>query len=156
MSFDARDGTRGTRQPRAGGPIGRWMQKRVTERVRRTGKVPGLGFNALVLTTIGSKSGLERSTPVGYFPGKDGGWLIVASANGAAKNPAWYHNVAAHPDRVRIETKGHKADVVAEQLHGAERDAAWDQITTAAPRFKQYEEKTDREIPILRLVERAA
>jgi len=156
MSFDARDGTRGNRQPRAGGRIGRWMNKRVTDRVRRKGKVPGLGFDALVLTTVGRRTGAEHSTPVGYFPGKDGSWLIVASANGAPRNPAWYHNIAAHPDRIRIETAGRKANVVAEQLHGAEREEAWRQITTAAPRFKTYEEKTDRELPILRLVERAA
>ena len=53
MSFDTRTGTRGRRQPGTGGPIGRWMQKRVMNRIRRTGKMPGLGFNALVLTTIG-------------------------------------------------------------------------------------------------------
>jgi len=44
--------------------------------------------------------------------------------------------VAANPDKVRIETAGKSLVVTAEQLHGAERDAAWQQITTAAPRFK--------------------
>ena len=154
MSFDARDGSRGTRQPGTG-PIRRWLTQRVIDRVRRTGKVPGLGFDALVLTTIGRTSGIERSTPVGYFPGREGSWLIVASANGAAKNPAWYHNLAAHPDEVRIETAGRTADVVAEQLHGAEREEAWRQISSSVPRFKKYEEKTDREMPIIRLVERS-
>jgi hypothetical protein len=48
----------------------------------------------------------------------------VASAAGAARNPAWYHNLAAHPDQVWIETAGRKAAVTAEQLHGAERDEA--------------------------------
>jgi deazaflavin-dependent oxidoreductase (nitroreductase family) len=86
--------------------------------------VPGLGFNALVLTTIGRKNGVERQTPVGWFPGQDDSWLIVASAAGAARNPAWYHNLAAHPDQVWIETAGRKAAVTAEQLHGAERDEA--------------------------------
>jgi len=47
-----------------------------------------MGFNALLLTTVGRKTGTERTTPVGWFPGKDGSWLIVASANGAAGNPA--------------------------------------------------------------------
>jgi deazaflavin-dependent oxidoreductase (nitroreductase family) len=57
----------------------------------------GLGFDALILTTVGAKSGTERTNPVGCFPGKDGSWLIVASVGGAARNPAWYHNIAAHP-----------------------------------------------------------
>jgi deazaflavin-dependent oxidoreductase (nitroreductase family) len=67
-----------------------------------------LGFDALVLTTIGRKSGRERQTPVGWFPGKDDGWLIVASAAGAARNPAWFHNLAAHPDKVWMEMPGRK------------------------------------------------
>jgi deazaflavin-dependent oxidoreductase (nitroreductase family) len=156
MSFDTHAGTRGARQPGAGGPIGRWLTKRAINRIRRKGKMPGLGFNALILTTIGRRSGVERTTPVGWFPGKDGGWLIVASAAGAPGNPAWYYNVAAHPDKVQIELAGRKVDVVAEQLHGAEREQAWRQITAAAPRFAQYQQKTDRELPVIRLVPRSA
>jgi len=154
MSFDTRPGTRGARQPGTGGPIGRWLTKWAIDRVRRSGRMPGLGFNALVLTTIGRKSGVERKTPVGWFPGKDGSWLIVASAAGGAKNPSWYYNIAAHPERVQIETAGRKADVVAEQLQRAEREEAWRQITAAVPRFARYQEKTDRELPIIRLVPR--
>src|SRR5580700_7546415 len=111
-----------------------------------------MGFNALVLTTVGAKSGAKRTNPVGWFPGPDGSWLIVASAAGAARNPAWYYNIAAHPDQVQIEVEGRKVAVAAEQLHGAEREEAWQQITTAAPRFGGYERKTDRELPVIRLV----
>jgi deazaflavin-dependent oxidoreductase (nitroreductase family) len=115
-----------------------------------------MGMNALVLTTIGRRSGVERATPVGWFPGEDDSWLIVASAAGAAKNPAWYHNIAAYPDKVRIELAGRTVAVTAEQLHGSERERAWRQITAAAPRFVQYEQKTDRELPIIRLVRRSS
>jgi deazaflavin-dependent oxidoreductase (nitroreductase family) len=155
MSFDTPAGTRGARQPGTGGAVGRWMQKRVMNRIRRKGKVMGLGFDALVLTTIGCKSGAERTTPVGWFPGKDGGWLIVASAAGAARNPAWYYNLAAHPDKVQIEMAGRKVAVTAEQLHGAAREAAWRQISAAAPRFASYQQKTDRELPVVRLIPRS-
>ena len=152
-SFDAHSGTRGGWQPRTGGPIGRWLTKQAIKQVRRKGKVPGLGFDALVLTTVGRKSGLVRTTPVGYF--RDGNnWLIVASAAGARKNPAWYHNVAANPDKLEIETAGQKVAVIAAQLHGPERDEAWRQITTAAPRFEKYRQKTDRVLPIIRLMPR--
>src|SRR4051794_33588206 len=112
-------------------------------------------MNALVLTTIGRTSGEERATPVAWFPATGGGWLVVASANGAAKNPAWYLNLAAHPDRATIEVSGRKVAVTAEELHGAERDEAWRQIVAAAPRFAGYEKKTDRQIPVIRLTERA-
>jgi deazaflavin-dependent oxidoreductase (nitroreductase family) len=114
-----------------------------------------IGMNALVLTTIGRKSGVERATPVSWIRGEDGSWLIVASAAGAPKNPAWYHNIAAHPDKVRIELAGRTVAVTAEQLRGPEREQAWRQITAAAPRFAQYEQKTDRELPIIRLVRRS-
>lgn len=126
MTFDTQTGTRGGRQPS--------------------------GFAALVLTTVGRKTGAERSVPVGYFPGPGGSWLIVASAAGATGNPAWYYNLAAHPDQVQIEVDGRKIPVTAEQLHGADREQAWQQIITAAPRFTKYQVKTDRELPVIRLV----
>jgi F420H(2)-dependent quinone reductase len=85
MSFEAPAGTRGARQPRAGLMM-RWANKMAARRIRRTGKMTGLGFNALILTTVGAKSGAERTTPVGWLPGPDGSWLIVASAAGAARN----------------------------------------------------------------------
>ena len=154
MSFDRPIGTRGGWQPRTGGPVGRWLTNLSVNRIGRKGKAPGLGFDALVLTTVGAKSGLERRTPVGWFPGEDGSWLIVASAAGARRNPAWYHNLAAHPDEVQIETAGLKVAVTAEELHGAERAEAWRQITTAVPRFAGYQRKTDRVIPVIRLVKR--
>lgn len=149
MSFTTANGTRGARQP--GGRLMRWVNNWMMGRIRRTGKVPGMGFEALVLTTIGRKSGVERSTPVGWFPGKDGSWIIVASAAGAAKNPDWYYNLGAHPDRVRIEMAGRKVDVIAEQLEGAEREEVWKQITTASAQFAKYQEKTDRILPVIRL-----
>jgi deazaflavin-dependent oxidoreductase (nitroreductase family) len=138
MSFDTPAGTRGGRQPGSGGAVGRWMQKRVMNR-----------------TTIGRKSGAERQTPVGWFPGQDGSWLIVASAAGGPRNPAWYYNLAAHPDNVQIELPDRKLAVTAEQLHGAEREEAWRQITAAAPRFATYQQKTDRLLPVIRLVPRS-
>lgn len=152
MSFDTHAGTRGARQP--AGPVVRWVNKLAAGRIRRKGG-KFMGFNALILTTVGRKSGAERTNPVGWFPGKDGSWLIVASAAGAQANPAWYYNIAAHPDQVQIEVEGHRVPVVAEQLHGAERTEAWQQIVATAPRFGQYQQKTDRELPVIRLVARS-
>jgi len=153
MSFDTRAGTRGARQPK--GRVLRWMNTLMARRIGRRGGGKFMGFDALVLRTVGRKSGAERTTPVGWFPNADGSRLIVASAAGAAGNPAWYYNLAAHPDQVRIDVDGRTIDVRAEQLHGSERDEAWELITTAAPRFAEYQVKTDRELPVIRLVERS-
>jgi deazaflavin-dependent oxidoreductase (nitroreductase family) len=139
MSFDTPAGTRGGRQPRAG-LILRLVNKNAASRFRRTGKM--LGFNGLILTTVGARSGAERTSPVGWWPGPDGSWLIVAAANGGARNPA-------------LEVDGRRIGVTAEQLHGAERAQAWRQIAAATPRFAQYQRKTDRELPVIRLVPRS-
>jgi deazaflavin-dependent oxidoreductase (nitroreductase family) len=128
----------------------------MARRIRRKGGGKFAGLNALVLTTVGRKTGAERTTPVGWFPGPDGSWLIVASAGGQRGNPAWYYNIAAHPDQVQIEVEGRKVAVVAEQLHGEARAEAWQQIIAAAPRFAQYQQKTDRELPVIRLMPRSA
>lgn len=154
MSFDTTAGTRGARQP--AGFAARWINKLMAGRLRRKRGGKLVGLNALVLTTVGRKTGAERSTPIGWFPGPDGSWLIVASAAGAKGNPAWYYNIAAHPDRIQIEVEGRKVPVVAEQLHGTERADAWQQVITAAPRFAGYQQKTDRELPVIRLVPRSS
>lgn len=153
MSFDTHNGTRGARQPKAS-RLMRWFNNRTMNRIRRNGG-KFMGMNALVLVTVGARSGAERAIPVGWFSGDDDSWLIVASAAGAPKNPAWYYNIAAHPDQVRIELGGQNIPVTAEQLHGPDREQAWQQITTTAPRFTQYQVKTDRELPVIRLVRRA-
>jgi len=128
-----------------------WGNAFMAGRIRK-GKNP-LGFGVLILTTTGRKSGADRTVPVGWFPDGDN-WLVVASANGAIDNPAWYYNLAAAPDKATIEVDGAQIPVTAQQLHGADREAAWSSITTAAPRFAQYEAKTDREIPVILLTRR--
>lgn len=152
MVFDTRNGTRGARQPR--GRLLIWANRMMMRRIRR-GKGGMRGGQALVLRTIGAKSGAERESPVAWFPGADGTWLICASAAGAPKNPAWYYNLAAYPDRVSIDVDGQRVPVTAEQLHGAEREAAWQTITAKAPGFADYQVKTDRELPVIRLKRRA-
>jgi deazaflavin-dependent oxidoreductase (nitroreductase family) len=153
MSFDTPAGKRGARQPRAG-LLMRLVNQMAAGRIRRSGKM--MGFNALILTTIGAKTGAERTNPVGWFPSADGSRLIVASAAGGPRNPAWYYNIAAHPDKVRIEVERRTIGVTAEQLHGQEREEAWQQITAAAPRFAGYQEKTDRQLPVIRLQQSAS
>ena len=148
MAFDTPNGTRGGRQP-GRNPLERWGNQRMADRIRRKGS-----RGKLVLVTVGRKSGVERMTPVQWFPGEGDAKLIVASAAGGPRNPAWYYNVAAHPDRVRIEFAGQRIDVTPEQLHGEERAKAWRELTTRSPGFARYEKTTDREIPVIRLTPR--
>jgi deazaflavin-dependent oxidoreductase (nitroreductase family) len=149
MSFDTRNGTRGARQIKAS-PLLTLGNKLMMRRARKSNATTA-GMRLLVLTTIGKKSGEPRSTPLAWFPGGDDAWLVAASAGGGARNPAWYYNIAANPDRVTIEMGGETVPVVAEQLHGDERERAWAEIKAAASNFATYETKTDREIPVIRL-----
>jgi deazaflavin-dependent oxidoreductase (nitroreductase family) len=135
----------------AGGPAAKWINNQMIRRARRKGGT-FMGMNVLVLTTVGAKTGQRRQTLLGSFPDGDDAWLVVASANGSAKNPAWYHNLAAHPDQAEVEVGGRKVAVTATQLSGAERQAAWDRVVAAVPRYEGYTKKTDRVIPIIRLV----
>lgn len=117
---------------------------------RRTGDKFS-GMNLLYLTTIGARSGETRCAPVARMDDGKGGWLIVASAGGGAQHPGWYHNIAAHPDQVWAEAEGAKQRVQVTQLEGDERAFAWSKVVEQVPRFKGYLDKTDREMPILRL-----
>ncbi|GAB3451963.1 nitroreductase family deazaflavin-dependent oxidoreductase [Streptomonospora sediminis] len=148
MSFDTPEGTRGAQPPTAD------QMRATNERIMADLRAGGSGtdtINALVLITIGRKSGRERQSPVAYFRLQDGSYAIAASAYGVAKHPLWYYNLADAPDRVRVEVAGEEFAVTAQELTGAERDRVWAQITAEAPEFTAYEKATDRTIPVIRL-----
>jgi deazaflavin-dependent oxidoreductase (nitroreductase family) len=121
------------------------------------GRMRVQGRPLLLLTTIGAKTGRRRSTALGWFPDDDGpasSRLVVASAGGAAAHPAWYVNLARRPDGPAIEVDGRRFAVTAESLSGAERERAWARIVALAPTYGKYEQQTDREIPVVRLIPR--
>ena len=153
MSFDTRAGTRGTRSRGSGGQVSRWVQQRMMRQHRRKGG-KFMGMDVLFMTTVGAVSGERRVTPVAWFPDGPDAWLIVASAAGAAKNPQWYRNLAAHPDQVWIELPKEDVtlSVTAEQLDRPRREQAWQGIIKAQPRYAKYQSKTDRVLPVIRLV----
>ena len=109
------------------------------------------GQDLLYLTTVGAKTGRKRHTAMARFPDGEDAWLVVASAAGSAHHPAWYHNIAAHPDQVWIEFGGRQMRVTPIQLDGDARTQAWQRITQLQPRYAGYEKKTDRPIPVIRL-----
>lgn len=111
----------------------------------------GMDSRMLLLTTVGARTGTERTVPLAYFPDGPDAWLIVASAGGDARHPAWYRNLAAHPDRATIEVGGRRVRVRAESLHGPAREEPWARITAEAKNFARYQSSTDREIPVIRL-----
>ncbi len=111
-----------------------------------------MGSRFVVLTTTGARTGLQHTVAVGRFPDGEGAFLVVASNAGSASHPAWFFNMAKHPDQVWAEVEGRKIKVRPQTLKGAEREAAMQRVIKASPGYAGYEQKTDREIPVIRLV----
>jgi len=107
------------------------------------------GFQVLLLTTTGRKSGKVRTTPLGYFDHPDG-YVIVASNSGRPSHPTWYHNLKSQP-QVTVQVLDKVMPVTAEVLGGEARAQAWQQVVTTAPAYGAYEKKTRREIPLVLL-----
>jgi deazaflavin-dependent oxidoreductase (nitroreductase family) len=151
MEIPAR-GTRGAKGPPSG-VLGRALMA-VARRVHRLTGSKMSGRPLLYLTTRGAKSGQRRTAVVMPFPEGDDAWLVVASRGGTADHPAWFYNLAKHPEDVEVEFDGRTTAVVPQTLTGEDRATAWERITRERPNFRSYEDKTDREIPVIRLVAR--
>lgn len=121
------------------------------------GKVGG-GFSGVPLvlvTTKGAKSGRVRTTPLAAQIGEDGTIYVFATFAGAPKNPAWYHNMVAHPD-IEVEFGSEKYAATATPLLGAERDRVFDRQKELIPTFADYEKKTARTIPVVALTHKGS
>ncbi|ONK11295.1 nitroreductase family deazaflavin-dependent oxidoreductase [Streptomyces sp. MP131-18] len=100
----------------------------------------------VILTTLGAKSGKIRKSPLMRVE-HDGAYAVVASLGGAPKHPVWYHNVVADP-RVELQDGPVRQDMVAREVTGEEKAVWWDRAVEAYPDYADYQEKTDREIPV--------
>ncbi|GAA1827844.1 nitroreductase family deazaflavin-dependent oxidoreductase [Agromyces salentinus] len=107
------------------------------------------GRPVIVLTTVGAKSGKLRKTALMRVE-HDGEYAVVASLGGAPKHPVWYWNLLAHPN-VELQDGAEKHDYVARELEGEEREAWWARAVEAWPDYANYQEKTDRVIPVFLL-----
>ena len=149
-------GTRGSELPRFARTLMRVTQGPYQMAFRRFGDRMRVQGRPLVgLETVGAKSGSRRHAVVGSFPeiaaAVPSSWVVVASNSGSARHPAWFLNLAKKPDQVWITTGKRRVKVRPETLEGAERDRAWQEITSLAPGYGRYLEITDRMIPIVRL-----
>jgi deazaflavin-dependent oxidoreductase (nitroreductase family) len=115
------------------------------------GRVGGMfeGMPVLLLHHTGAKSAQQRVNPVAYL--KDGDrYVIFASKAGAPTNPAWYHNLKAHPNTT-IEVGPDTLEVLASEASGEERERLFRTQAERIPQFADYEQKTDRVIPVIAL-----
>lgn len=128
-----------------------WVSTQV-ETYERTGGTEGntlmdTGMPVIIVTTVGAKTGAIRKTPlmrVEHY----GEYALVASMGGAPKHPVWYFNLLAHPESVRIQDGPEPFDVSIREVVGDEKATWWERSVAAYPPYAEYQEKTERQIPV--------
>lgn len=140
------------------GPVFTWWVKHVASRLdplifkATNGRLTSMGPPAmpmLTLTTVGRKSGKPHAVHLACLE-RDGDYLVVASAMGQQKHPAWRYNIEANPD-VAIQMRGERFAARARMLTDAEKAAVWADVRRAIPQIGVYEQRTDRTFRVFRL-----
>ncbi len=109
------------------------------------GKLP-----LMMLTTTGRKTGQRRTTPVLYLQDETG-LIVVASFGGNDMDPAWYLNLEQCP-QAEVIVKGEHRRVLARKLSPEEKKVIWPRLVQLYPQFETYQQRTRREIPLMRLM----
>jgi deazaflavin-dependent oxidoreductase (nitroreductase family) len=127
-----------------------FQQQVIAEFRANSGRVGGPfeGARLLLLTTTGARSGAPHTVPLAYLP--DGGhqFLVIGSAGGSPRHPAWFHNLVANP-QVTVEDGVFLTDAVAAVLQGADRDHAFARAVETDPGWAEYEKRSGRTLPVV-------
>ncbi len=116
-------------------------------------RIPG-GPSMLLLDHVGAKSGTRRTSPLLYV--EDGDDLVlVASKGGYPRNPAWFHNLKANPDTT-VQVGSERRAVHARVAAPEERERLWEMAVATYPPYRDYQKRTEREIPLVILERRPA
>ena len=111
------------------------------------------GATILLLTTKGRKSGEPRTMPLIHRTDGDDRWIVVASKGGSPENPIWFQNLEAEPD-AEIEVLGETIPVQMTDAEGDERSRLWSLMAEVWPDYDSYQQRTDRQIPVVILSRR--
>jgi deazaflavin-dependent oxidoreductase (nitroreductase family) len=129
-----------------------WVREQVAEYEasggERANTLRDTGLPIIIMTMRGAKSGKLRKIPVMRVE-HDGEYAIVASVGGAPNHPGWYHNLVADPTALTIQDGPEPRDYVAREVSGAEREEWWARAVEAYPPYAEYQERTERVIPVL-------
>ncbi|MDO5741003.1 MAG: nitroreductase/quinone reductase family protein [Ornithinimicrobium sp.] len=108
------------------------------------------GMSIIVMTMRGARSGLLRRVPVMRVE-HDGTYAAFASKGGAAKHPTWFYNLNAGGEVLVQDGTEQLTRTIRLLEAGPERDQWWDRGVAAFPPYAEYQQKTDRQIPVFLL-----
>lgn len=133
----------------------KWVRDNVDQFERSEGTEGNAmrGMAIIVMTMRGAKSGKLRKVPVMRVE-HDGEYAVVASLGGAPQNPVWYYNLQADPN-VEVQDASQRMAMVAREVSGDEKALWWERAVAAYPDYAQYQERTERQIPVF-VLRRAA
>lgn len=126
-----------------------WVQDQ-TKRILDTGTTEGIevsGSPIVLLTLRGAHTGKLRYTPVMRVE-HGGSYAVVASKGGAPESPNWYYNIKAHPE-ISLQDGTETKRYLAREVDGAERAEWWERAVAAYPSYADYQQRTDRQIPVI-------
>ncbi|MEW1612653.1 MULTISPECIES: nitroreductase/quinone reductase family protein [unclassified Streptomyces] len=126
-----------------------FQQSVIDEFRANAGRVGGpfAGTDLLLLTTTGARTGRPHTTPLGHV--RDGDRLLVVGSNlGAPHHPDWYHNLLARPE-VQVELGEKQFACIAVPAEGPRRDGLFARVVAEAPGYAEYQEATDRVLPVV-------
>jgi deazaflavin-dependent oxidoreductase (nitroreductase family) len=127
-----------------------WVSEQVATYERTGGReantLADTGLPIIIVTTRGNKSGKVRKTPLMRVE-HNGAYALIASMGGAPKNPVWYYNIKADPN-VQIQDGPEPFDATVRELDGDERVEWWKRAVAAYPPYAEYQERTERLIPV--------
>jgi deazaflavin-dependent oxidoreductase (nitroreductase family) len=129
-------------------PIG-WVNRHIQQYLDTDGSQGHhfQGYDALLLTTRGRKSGVLRRTALYY--GVDGGrYVLVASNGGSPQHPLWYLNLAADP-RVELQVGADRFAAEAHTATGDDRARLFTMMASIFPPYNEYQARAGREIPVV-------
>ena len=129
-----------------------WVREQV-ETYERTGgqeanTLRDTGIPVVIVTMRGARSGDVRKIALMRVE-HDGSYALVASFGGSPKHPVWYWNLIAHPDEVLVQDGPEPFAVSVREVDGDERARWWDRAVAVYPPYAEYQERTDRTIPVL-------
>jgi len=129
----------------------KWVRDQVEEYEasggQRANTLRDTGLPIIIVTSRGNKTGKIRKTPLMRVE-HDGEYLLVASQGGAPKHPVWYHNLKADPKAVEVQDGPEPFAVDIRELDGEERATWWERAVAAYPPYAEYQERTQRVIPV--------